>query len=302
MRGLVTWLRWTADTGQRQLAAHMRNAQHLENSIEAMEQPSYWTITEAPCTGASTEQMSILYTRYDLARRYAAGRHVLEVACGAGVGLGLIAGTAKSVAGGDIDSRNCETAQSTYQGRQGITIQELDAQALPFKTGSLGLVILFEAVYYLQDPNAFFSETVRVLDSGGVLLISSVNPQWAGFNPSPFSTRYFSAAELAVLLRAHGFEAEVHAAFREEKDGLAAAAVQALKVAAVKLHLIPKTMRGKELLKRIFFGRLTPIPQELTPGIASLESLVRIEEVGDLTKYKMIYAVARRSRKPEGLH
>jgi SAM-dependent methyltransferase len=246
--------------------------------------------------------MSILYTRYDLARRYAEGRDVLEVACGAGVGLGLIAGTAKSVTGGDIDSKNCETAGSTYRGRQGITIQELDAQALPFAIGSLGLVVLFEAIYYLPEPNVFLSETARVLDSTGVLLISSVNPEWPGFNPSPFSTRYFSAAELTVLLKAHGFEAEVHAAFREEKGGPAAAAVHAIKVAAVKLHLIPRTMKGKEFLKRIFFGRLTPIPRELSPGVAPIELLVPIEEVRDLTQYKMIYAVAHKTEQQEDLN
>jgi hypothetical protein len=104
---------------------------------------------------------------------------------------------------------------------------------------------------------------------------------------------------LSVLLRAHGFEAEVYAAFQEEEDGPAAAAIHAIKVAAVKLHLIPRTMKGKELLKRIFLGRLTPIPRELSPGVAPIEPLVRIEEAGDLTKYKMIYAVARRTKPPE---
>jgi ubiquinone/menaquinone biosynthesis C-methylase UbiE len=257
------------------------------------------TITETPRTRATDEQIQILYARYDLARRYAAGRNVLEVACGAGVGLGLIAGNAKSVVGGDIDSKNYEIARSTYEGRQGITIQVLDAQALPFGARSLGEVILFEAIYYLQDPNAFVSEAARVLDASGVLLISSVNPQWVGFNPSPFSTRYYSAAELAGLLRAHGFEVEVHAAFREKMDSPVAAAIHALKVAAVKLHLIPRTMKGKEFLKRIFFGRLTQIPRELTPGIAPLEPLVRIEDAGDITKYKMIYAVARKPKLPE---
>jgi ubiquinone/menaquinone biosynthesis C-methylase UbiE len=269
--------------------------------IEAMGQPSYETITETPYTNASAEQMSILYTRYDLARRYAAGRDVLEVACGAGVGIGLISGNAKTVVGGDIDSKNCEVAQRTYEGRQGIKIQKLDAQALPFGANSLGMVILFEAIYYLQDPNAFISEAMRVLDSGGVLLISSVNPQWTGFNPSPFSTKYYSATELVVLLRAQGFEAELYAAFRESEEGPVAAAVHALKVVAVKLHLIPKTMKGKEFLKRIFLGRLTPIPCELTPNIAPLEPLVRIEEAEDLTKYKMLYAVARRAKQPEEL-
>jgi hypothetical protein len=61
-------------------------------------------------------------------------------------------------------------------------------------------------------------------------------------------------------------------------------------------------MKGKELLKRIFFGRLTPIPRELSPGVAPIEPLVRIEEAGDLTKYKMIYAVARRAKQPEDLN
>jgi hypothetical protein len=128
-----------------------------------------------------------------------------------------------------------------------------------------------------------------------------VNPQWTGFNPSPFSTKYYSATELVVLLRAQGFEAELYAAFRESEEGPVAAAVHALKVVAVKLHLIPKTMKGKEFLKRIFLGRLTPIPCELTPNIAPLEPLVRIEEAEDLTKYKMLYAVARRAKQPEEL-
>jgi hypothetical protein len=51
-----------------------------------MSQPLCWTVMESPYTHASAEQMSILYARYDLARRCASGRNVLEVACGAGVG------------------------------------------------------------------------------------------------------------------------------------------------------------------------------------------------------------------------
>lgn len=266
-----------------------------------MEQPCYWTITEAPSTRASVEQMSILYTRYNLARRHAANRHVLEVACGAGVGLGLIASSAKSVTGGDIDLKNCETARQTYQGRTNIKIQKLDAEALPFTGGSFGLVILFEAIYYLPSPGAFVSEAARVLDGDGVLLISSVNPRWGGFNPSPFSTRYYSAAELANLLQVRGFETEMYAAFGAGEGGAVSTLIRALKVAAVKLHLIPKTMKGKELLKRIFFGHLTRIPRELTPDLAELEPLIPIDKISDLSQYKMIYAVARKAAKPKEL-
>jgi len=34
----------------------------------------------------------------------------------------------------------------------------------------------------------------------------------------------------------------------------------------VALHLIPKTMKGKELLKKIFYGKLIPFPvKKVTP-------------------------------------
>src|SRR5207244_12959780 len=40
---------------------------------------------------------------------------------------------------------------------------------------------------------------------------------------------------------------------------------------AVRLGVIPKTMKGKEFLKRVFFGRLAPVPPELTNGAGTFE-------------------------------
>jgi len=46
-----------------------------------------------------------------------------------------------------------------------------------------------------------------------VLLISTVNKDWLGFNPSPFTFKYFSSSELAELLTKKNFEVQIFGGF-----------------------------------------------------------------------------------------
>ena len=259
---------------------------------DAARLPDFTTVTETPDGRTTAQQMSILYTRYHLARGYARDQDVLEVACGAGVGLGYLASVARSVVGGDIDENNCRLAASIYCGRPGILIQEVDAQRLPFADASFGLAILFEAIYYLPHPRTFVREARRVLKPGGRLLISSVNCEWNSFNPSPMSTKYYSATELLSLLREQGFQVDMFAAFPESDEGILSVVTRYIKRLAVALHVIPRTMKGKEFLKRLFYGRLMPIPRELRESAAPVEPLIPLSEISDLSRCKMIYAIA----------
>ena len=95
----------------------------------------------------------------------------------------------------------------------------------------------------------------RVLGDGSVLLIATVNKDWSEFNPSPFSTRYFSVSELGKLLKDNGFNVEFYGAFSALPNGLKKGVIAFIKRIAVGFHLIPKTMKGKEFFKRIFFGK-----------------------------------------------
>lgn len=254
----------------------------------------FTTITEVPNAGATADQLRILYTRYDLAAKVAAGKEVLEVACGAGVGLGLLARVARRVAGGDIDAHNCSIAEETYRGRADIRIEHLDAQNLPFPDESFDVVVLFEALYYIPSPDAFFREARRVLRPGGSLLISTVNCRWGGFNPSPFSVKYFDAAELAEELARRGFTLEVLGGFPESAGGPAHKVIGLIRKVAVALHLIPKTMKGKEWLKRMFYGKLTPIPSDLTPGICTPAQLEKLGPPYAASQFRFIYVIAVR--------
>jgi len=248
----------------------------------------YSNVTEAPGTLVTREAIDMLVARYSWAAATSADRDVLEVACGAGQGLGVLARTARRVVGGDYTQSLLGGAHAQYGAR--VPLLRLDGQRMPFRSASFDVILLFEAIYYLASGDAFLAECRRVLRPGGRLLVCSANCAWSGFNPSPFSTRYYDADGLSRLLAAHGFHVRMFGAFPATAPSLAGRAVSLAKRVAVALHLIPKTMKGKEWLKRMFLGPLQPFPAELPSTAASLP-LVPLESLtGAADGFKVIYA------------
>lgn len=233
----------------------------------------------------------MLYTRYHLASQFSSGKDVLEVACGAGIGLGYLAKRARKVVGGDYSESLLRCVQSHYRSR--VPLLRLDARQLPFSDTSFDTVVLFEAIYYLSNPGKFLDECRRVLRPNGVLLICSANKDWSGFSPSSFSTRYFSVPELYGLLNGASFRAELFGAFPVVPESNFGKFVSLVRALAVEMHLIPKTMRGKEFLKRIFYGPLVELRPELEEGMAKPTPLVSLPIDSPISSYKVIYAVAR---------
>lgn len=249
------------------------------------------TLTELPGIGATREQLSMLCTRYHLAARHCEGKAVLEVACGGGLGLPYISRRARHLVGGDINEKNLRLAWEINQGQDRLTLCRFDAQFLPFADRCFDTVILYEVLYYLPNPEEVVREARRVLRAGGVLLICTVNKDWGGFNPSPCSVRYFSAAELVRLLEDTGFRVTVFGGFPDNPNSPIRRFVSALRKTAVHLRLIPKTMKGKEWLKRLFYGTLTPL-RLVEEGIAPLASLKELPANPAGSTFKVLYAVA----------
>ena len=256
--------------------------------------PDFSSITELPRQGATRMQMSMLRTRYGWAAQYTPGKDVLEVACGAGLGLGWLAERARRVAAGDVDEKNCRIARESHRGQANIRVEWMDALELPFEAGSFDVAVLFEAQYYLEDLPRFLAEARRVLRSGGALLISTVNCEWRGFHPSFLHTRYWTALELLHALEHAGFETHLCAGFPERNRGTHELRGR-LKAMASQLGCIPRSMRAKALLKRIFYGRLDCIPQRLDPGEPA-EPMIPVDEGTDLACYRTLYFEARSSR------
>jgi ubiquinone/menaquinone biosynthesis C-methylase UbiE len=251
----------------------------------------FTAVTEVPGLGASREQRAMLFTRYAYAARLCDGKtDLLEVACGSGQGLGYLAGKARRVVGGDYTEALVQRARRHYGGR--VAFVRLDAHALPFGGASFDVVLLYEAIYYLAEPDRFVAECRRVLRSNGVLVVCTVNKEWPDFNPSPYSVAYCSARDLTDLLRRHRFDVKLYGAFPVAASSLKDRVVSRLKRTAVALNLIPRTMKGKELLKRMFFGPLTPLPQEIDEGFAPYCEPLPITADGPNHDFKVLFAVA----------
>lgn len=255
------------------------------------ESKGFTSVSELTGYRATQEQIDRMFTRYWFASTMCAGLDVLELACGSGQGLGLMARRAKSIKGGDFDPDIVALAQKHY-GNQ-IAIEKMDAHSIPVDDESYDAVVLFEAIYYLKDPLLFVREAKRVLRAGGLLLIGSANKEWPGFNPSPFSHHYFSAQELSRLLQEEGFNVELFADCPDHEGGLKNKVCGWIKKVAVGLHLMPKTMKGKELLKRIFMGKLLSLPAELKEGDGTFSPPVPLSNAGVVRNYKVVFALGR---------
>jgi SAM-dependent methyltransferase len=268
------------------------------SASKVLRAPDFSSVTELPRQGATRMQMSMLRTRYGWAAQYTAEKDVLDVACGAGLGLGWLAERASRVAAGDIDQENCRIAREACCGQANIRVERMDALELPFEARSFDLVVLFEALYYLTDVPRFLAEAQRVLRPGGVLLISTVNCEWSGFHPSFLHTRYWNAVELLQALENAGFETRLGAGFPERDGG--GRVLRRLKRVASHWGCIPRSMRAKAILKRIFYGRLERIPSRLDAGSRCpqepAEPMILVDGGTDLTRYRTLYFEARSSR------
>ncbi len=252
----------------------------------------YTIVTEVPGHRGSKEQLARLYQRYRFALQFCQDKEVLEVACGAGMGLGYLAKVAKKVIGGDIDKKILKYTLKHYEGRDKIGIREFDAQKLPFEDSSFDVVIFYETIYYLAKPEKFVSEAHRVLKDNGVLLICTVNKDWDDFNPSPHSTKYFSAPELYSLVNHKFSKVELYGAFPASKKRIKNEIISSIKKTAMTFNLIPKTMKGKEIFKRIFFGKLLTLPSEIEDGEVEYSPPVAISSDHSNYQYIVLFSVA----------
>jgi SAM-dependent methyltransferase len=252
----------------------------------------YYEITEIPGLKATKEQIERLYHRYHFARKFAEGKDVLEVACGAGLGLGYIGKVAKSIIGGDIDETNVSIARGYYGDK--IKIDIMDAHALPFENERFDLVLLYEAIYYLKEPHRFIQEAKRVLRNEGILIICTVNKDWEDFHPSPYTYKYFSVPELYEALRTEFREVKLYGAFKVENVGIKNKIISFIKRFAVKFHLIPGSLKARVYLKRIFMGKLIPLPNEIKEEMTNYTEPVLIPVDKPNREFKIIYAVAKK--------
>jgi SAM-dependent methyltransferase len=252
----------------------------------------FTTVTETWGLPASPEQLAMQYFRYRMAAGLSTGRDVLEIGCGSGMGLPYLGERSHMIVGGDY------TMGLLREGRARLPkapLVRMDAQHLPFRDASLDVILMLEMIYYVADQDAAFAECRRVLKPGGSLMVCVPNPERPDFNPSPFSTRYPNAAELAALYTRHGFEAKVSGAFPVDAESGRDRMLAPIRHFAVRYHLIPNSMRAKALVKRVLYGRL-PTLGAVHDGMGNYSEAVALDPSrGPQRGFKNLYAVGNMS-------
>lgn len=112
--------------------------------------------------------------------------NILDVGCGNGRDLEVIAATGASVFGVDSSGRMIDSAKERLHSFKNVSIQEAGAERLPFTDESFDKVLLSEVIEHVNDPSLVLREIHRILVPLGILVLSTPNRRsWYGFD------RYF---------------------------------------------------------------------------------------------------------------
>src|SRR5262245_12830013 len=144
--------------------------------------------------------------RYLYAAEFAAGKRVLDIACGEGYGSALLAEAADRVIGIDIDPQIVEFAANKYQ-RPNLEFRCGPAHAVPMNDGeAFDLLVSFETLEHMSEEHQqrFLSEAKRLLAPDGVILLSTPNKLLYSDQPdysNPFHVKELYRGEFLELLR-----------------------------------------------------------------------------------------------------
>ena len=112
--------------------------------------------------------------RYAFASTFANGRRVLDAASGEGFGSALLARTAGSVLGVDIDITAIEHARARYGAAANLHFEQADVTVLDhLADASFDLIVSFETLEHVQAQERLLDGFARLLAPGGLLLLST---------------------------------------------------------------------------------------------------------------------------------
>jgi SAM-dependent methyltransferase len=154
------------------------------------------------------------------------GESLLDLGCGTGNFVRLVAGRFGRIVATDVSSSAIEEARRSSAHKPGdaeITWKVLDGNGpMPFTDGEFSAVVTLSTLQYIFDPEAFLAEVRRVLRPGGRFLVEVPNmayfpqrlrllvgrPIKTSFWPKGIdggNLHYFTVDLLADLVRKAGF-------------------------------------------------------------------------------------------------
>ncbi len=141
-------------------------------------------------------------------------RRLLDVGCGAGRMLELLAPEAEHAIGVDLSAAMLGVARAQMEraGLRHVQLRQGDIFALPVERDSVDLAIVHQVLHYLDDPARALREAARALAPGGRLIVVDFAPHRCEILREKHEHRRlgFSAEEIAEYLREAGLDLMLH--------------------------------------------------------------------------------------------
>ena len=140
--------------------------------------------------------------RYAYAARLVKDKRILDLACGEGYGSKLLATSASSVIGVDIDEKTVRHATAKYGD---ATLQFITGSitAVPIpEDHSFDVIVCFEAIEHIDEHEKLLGEVKRLLKRDGLFIVSTPN-KGEYHEGNPFHVKELSPDEFRQLLGRH---------------------------------------------------------------------------------------------------
>ncbi len=130
---------------------------------------------ERPLIESSNKSVIVsIISRYKFASNFAKGKKVLDIGCGTGIGLDLLAESADMVVGIDYSKESINYAMKNNN-KKNLTFKVMDCRELRFNDEEFSLITSFEVIEHIYEHEKFIQEVKRVLEPNGVFICSTPN-------------------------------------------------------------------------------------------------------------------------------
>jgi demethylmenaquinone methyltransferase/2-methoxy-6-polyprenyl-1,4-benzoquinol methylase/ArsR family transcriptional regulator len=185
----------------------VRSARAAQAQKYFAEHAPIWDETRRLHAPEAEVEAAILATAVDSAPRW---RRLLDIGCGAGRMLELLAPRAESALGVDLSAAMLGVARARVEqaGLRNVQLRQGDIYALPVEPESVDLAIVHQVLHYLDNPARALREAARTLAPGGRLIVVDFAPHHCEMLREKHQHRRlgFAAEEVADYLRLAGLE------------------------------------------------------------------------------------------------
>lgn len=157
-------------------------------------------------------QLRLHTARYEFACGFAAGKRVLDMACGTGFGAAMLAKAgAVEVVGIDLDQPAIDQARKRF-GADSIAFTVGDAEA-PIVAGLFDVIASFETIEHLMRPDRFLVAVQKLLALNSVFIVSTPCRRSGSLDDrpaNPFHVREWNQPEFTELLGRYFRDVTMH--------------------------------------------------------------------------------------------